>query len=445
MKMSRKLNTWLSTALSAGILAACAPVAGPMFNPAVNPALLRSQSAAVPGGKVFNTDARPRVLPNQAIVKVRNAQLFLQSLSRAGARAVDSFDLDTRVYLVESASRNSEDLVRQFSQDPNVEFAQPNYLISIAQNIAPASRGNGRPAMSAPNDPLYGQQWHLPHVGALDAWSAGGLGNRELIVSVVDTGVDYNHPDLKANTIKGKDFTKESPDGLDPIDSFGHGTHVAGIIAAVANNGEGVAGAAPNVKILAVKVLSAKGGGSLFAIAGGIKHSVDMGAKIINLSLGGPAVTDLISSAVGYWATKKGALLIAAAGNSNTAVGTPARIDDYYMAVAASDQNNKRAKFSCYGKELSVSAPGVQIMATTPTYKVPLNDHGYPQNYANLQGTSMATPLVAGVAALVWSRHPEWTAQQVRQHLEKTAVDVGPAGKDNESGFGIVNAAAALR
>lgn len=442
MKTPRLLTAGLSVALSAAMLAACTPAASLLQN---NPALLRSQSATVPrSGKVFNTDARPRVIPNQAIVKVRNLQAFLQTLGRSNARAIDHFDLDTRVFLVESASRSSEDLVRQFSQDPNVEFAQPNYLISIAQNIAPAPHNLGRHGMAAPNDPLYAQQWHLPHVGILDAWGAS-MGNKDLIVSVVDTGVDYNHPDLKANTIKGKDFTKESPDGMDPIDSFGHGTHVAGIIAAVANNGEGVAGAAPHVKILAVKVLSANGGGSLFAIAGGIKYSVDMGAKIVNLSLGGPAVTDLISSAVGYWATKKGALLIAAAGNSNTAVGTPARIDDYYMAVAASDQNNKRAKFSCYGKELSVSAPGVQIMATTPTYKVPLNDHGYPQNYAFLQGTSMATPLVAGIAALVWSRHPEWTAQQVRQHLEKTAVDVGVPGKDNESGFGIVNAAAALR
>ncbi len=441
----RKSTKLVSAALALGILAACSPVGGPLLNPQANPALLQSQSAAR-GSKIFNTDARPQMAPNQVIVKVKpgDPNLFVQSLARSGARVVDFFDIDTRVFLVESASRNTDDLIRQFSQDRNVEIAQPNYLVSLNQ-IPAAPRQQGRPNMAAPNDPLYAQQWHLPHVGALDAWGQGGQGNKDLIVAVVDTGVDYNHPDLKANTIKGKDFTKESPDGLDPIDSFGHGTHVAGIIAAVANNGEGVAGAAPNVKILAVKVLSAKGGGSLFAIAGGIKHSVDMGAKIVNLSLGGPAVTDLISSAVGYWATKKGALLIAAAGNSNTAVGTPARIDDYYMAVAASDQANKRAKFSCYGKELSVSAPGVQIMATTPTYKVPLNDHGYPQNYAFLQGTSMATPLVAGVAALVWSRHPEWTAKQVRQHLEKTAVDVGAPGKDNESGFGVVNAAAALR
>jgi thermitase len=444
--MTERTSTKLvSAALALGILAACSPVGGPLLNPQANPALLQSQSAAR-GSKVFNTDARPQMAPNQVIVKVKpgDPNLFVQSLARSGARVVDFFDIDTRVFLVESASRNTDDLIRQFSQDRNVEIAQPNYLVSLNQ-IPAAPRQQGRPNMAAPNDPLYAQQWHLPHVGALDAWSQGGQGNKDLLVAVVDTGVDYNHPDLKANTIKGKDFTKESPDGLDPIDGQGHGTHVAGIIAAVANNGEGVAGAAPNVKILAVKVLSSKGGGSLFAIAGGIKHSVDMGAKIVNLSLGGPAVTDLISSAVGYWATKKGALLIAAAGNSNTAVGTPARIDDYFMAVAASDQNNKRAKFSCYGKELSVTAPGVQILATTPTYKVPLNDHGYPQNYAFLQGTSMATPLVAGVAALVWSRHPEWTAKQVRQHLEKTAVDVGAPGKDNESGFGVVNAAAALR
>lgn len=442
MKKSSVLSSGLCAILSAVVLASCTPGVSMLYN---QPALLRSQSTGIPqASKLFNTDARPRVIPNQAIVKVRNAQAFIQSLSRANARAIDHFDLDTRVFLVESAGRSSEELVRQFSQDPNVEFAQPNYWISIAQNIAPAPRNNSYSRVTTPNDPLYPQQWHLPHVGAQEAWGAT-MGNKDLLVAVVDTGVDYNHPDLKANTIKGKDFTKESPDGLDPIDSFGHGTHVAGIIAAVINNGEGVTGVAPHVKILAVKVLGAKGGGSLFAIAGGIKHSVDMGAKIVNLSLGGPAVPDLISSAVGYWATKKGVLLIAAAGNSNSAVGTPARIDDYYMAVAASDRNNKRAKFSCYGKELSISAPGVEIMATTPTYKVPLNDYGYPQNYAFLQGTSMATPLVAGIAALVWSRHPEWTAQQVRQHLEKTAMDVGAPGKDNESGFGIVNAAAALR
>jgi thermitase len=440
----RKYTQLISAVLALGMLAACSP-AGPLLNPQSNPALLQSQSAAARGTKIFNTDMRPQSAPNQVIVKVKpgDPNLFVQSLARSNARVVDYFDIDTRIFLVESASRNTEDLVRQFSQDRNVEIAQPNYIFNLSQTIQPAPR-QGRPTVAAPNDPLFEQQWHLPHVGALDAWSST-TGNKDLLVAVVDTGVDYNHPDLKANTIKGKDFTKESADGLDPIDSFGHGTHVAGIIAAVANNGIGVSGAAPNVKILAVKVLSAKGGGSLFAIAGGIKHSVDMGAKIVNLSLGGPAVTDLISSAVGYWATKKGALLIAAAGNSNTAVGTPARIDDYFMAVAASDQNNNRAKFSCYGKELSVTAPGVQIMATTPTYKVPLNDYGYAQNYAFLQGTSMATPLVAGVAALVWSRHPEWTAKQVRQHLEKTAVDVGPAGKDNESGFGVVNAGAALR
>jgi len=444
--MKNLLNKTLASIVTLTTLAACSPQL-----PVQQAARLQQLSAASAStGVVFNRNAAAQSVPNEAIVKLKpgvNPDLFVASLGRAGARVKEFFDLDSRVFLIQSQSRNADDLVATFRQDAGVEFSEPNYWFSLTQQLGPAPVAQQVPAavhrVDAPNDELFPKQWHLQRVHALEAWNQT-MGNKDLIVAVVDTSVDYDHPDLAGSVIKGKDFTGEDPTGKDPRDSFGHGTHVAGIIAAHANNQIGVAGVAPNVKIMAVKVLSAKGGGSLFAIAGGIKYAVDNGAKIVNLSLGGPAVTDLISTAIGYYATKKGALLMAAAGNSANEVGTPARIDDYYMAVSASDDQDKLAKFSCFGKEISVSSPGTVIWATTPTYHVPLNDYGYAMNYAPLQGTSMATPLAAGVAALVWSKHPEWTAKQVRAQMEKSAVDLGTPGKDNSFGYGRIDALAAL-
>lgn len=436
--MKNILSKSIASAISLAALAACsAPLPMQQAQGSRN---LQQLNAANAGPVTFNRNPQVQVVPRQAIVKIKpnvNPDLFVRNLGRAGARVKDFFDIDTRIMLIESSSRSAEDLVQTLKQDPTVEISQPNFWFSLTQNLRQA------PRVAAPNDELFAKEWHMERVQALEAWNQT-MGNKDFLVSVVDTGVDYNHPDLKANVIKGADYTGEDPTGKDPIDSFGHGTHVAGIIAAQANNQIGVAGVAPNVKILAVKVLSAKGGGSLFAIAKGIKYSVDQGAKIVNLSLGGPAVTDLISTSIGFWASRKGALLMAAAGNSANEVGTPARIDDYYMAVGATDEGDKLAKFSCFGKELSVTSPGTVIWATTPTYKVPLNDYGYAMNYAPLQGTSMATPLAAGIAALVWSKHPEWTAKQVRAQLEKTSVDLGAPGKDNTFGHGRVNALAAL-
>lgn len=433
--MKTMLKTTLASVFAFSTLAACnAPI------PVQQAARLQQLSANSANAGVFNRNMTPQAIPHQVIVKVKpgaNPTAFTANLGRAGARVVNSFDIDTRVFLVEAAARSTEDLVGTFKNDPNVEIAQPNYYFSLTQNMPAPAR------VAAPNDELFPKEWHMERVKALEAWNHT-MGNKDFIVAVVDTGVDYNHPDLAGSVIKGKDFTGEDPTGNDPIDSFGHGTHVAGIIAAHANNQIGVSGVAPNVKILAVKVLSAKGGGGLFQIANGIKYAVDHGAKIVNLSLGGPAVTDLISTAIGFWATKKGALLMAAAGNSANEVGTPARIDDYFMAVGATDDQDKLAKFSCFGKELSITSPGTVIWATTPTYHVPLNDYGYAMNYAPLQGTSMATPLAAGIAALVWSKHPEWNAKQVRAQLEKTSVDLGAPGKDNTFGYGRIDALAAL-
>lgn len=449
---NKNISKLLCATLAMGVLAGCGTTSAPFSQQPTQFNKARFFAKNAKSAKAsFNTNVTPQTIPNQVIVKAKSTKGLSAKLLRNGLRTVDSFTLDTPVYLLESATRMTAKDISALNNNPEVEFAQPNYMITLKANFNRANvrtmnrrrvrRASTSPSPAAPNDPLFAEQWSMKKVNALQAWNST-KGNQDFLVSVVDTGIDYDHPELKGRTLQGKDYTSESDNS---IDGFGHGTHVAGIINAAANNGQGMAGLAPGVKTLSVKVLAANGAGSLFAIAGGIHHSVKRGAKVVNLSLGGPAVKDPISTAVGWWATRKGSLLVAAAGNSAGPIGTPARIDDYFMAVGASDESDKLAKFSCYGKELSVVAPGTNIMSTLPTYKVPINDMGFPLNYAPLNGTSMAAPLVSGLAALVWSNHPEWNYKQVRKHIEKTSLDLGTQGKDNTFGHGRVDAFAALR
>lgn len=364
----------------------------------------------------------------QVIVRAKAGRSLKRLAAQRQLAILGSFVTDAEHLLVETGDVAAFSLA--IAREADVDVVSPNYLFQLND-------------VQAPNDPRYGEQWALPKIGAPQAW-AKTMGDPKLIVAVVDSGVDYHHPDLQGRVIKGINTTGEGAKH-DPIDGQGHGTHVAGIIAAAANNGVGVAGLAPNVTILAEKVLNAQGNGTLFNIAAGIRHAVNHGAKIVNLSLGGPAAEDPITLGVGAWAAKKGVLLVAAAGNSAGAVGTPARFANFYMAVGATDSTDALASFSCFGSELSVVAPGTKILSTMPTYHVPLNDKGYPRHYAALNGTSMATPLVSALAALVWSANPGWTRQQVRTHLERTAVDLGAPGHDPRFGFGRIDAAAALR
>ena len=383
-----------------------------------------------------------QAIPGEFIVQVKPGRVPVIK----GGKVVSTLDLGKqgRFYLVRAENLAGAAMKSALASDPAVVTVGPNRHFQVPVSaLAPRL-----PALVLPqsSDPLYGQQWYLPHIGADRAWPVTrGSG---VVTAVVDTGVDYNHPDLKASMVgPGYSFVDNKPDA---IDVFGHGTHVAGIVAAAANNGKGVSGVAPETKILPVGVLAANGGGSLFTIASGIKYAADYGPAndvhvIINLSLGGPATAiDPISTAVGKYATAQGALPVAAAGNSNTAVGTPAQISQYYMAVSAINQKDQKASFSNFGPEISVGAPGVDIMNTTPTYKCPLNEHGYAQNYAALKGTSMAAPVVSGACALVWSIHKDWTWKQVREQVEKTALDLGQAGRDDVFGYGLVQPSVAV-
>jgi len=292
---------------------------------------------------------------------------------------------------------------------------------------------------SAPNDPFFQKQWGLEKIDAVNAWKLSkGDG---VIIALVDTGVDLNHPDLSGKIVPGYDYV--SSDSY-PQDDNGHGTHVAGIAAASTNNQIGVAGLGWNAPIMPVKVLNSSGAGLTSWIANGIIGAANHGAKIINLSLGGDQYSDLLQSAVNY-ATGLGALVIAAAGNcgdpstyrSNGCSSFNPTIypaaNQNVLAVGATDSNDNRGIFSSYGSFVDVSAPGVNIYSTI------LND-----TYAYASGTSMAAPFVSGLAALVWAENPSLTSYQVGNIIVGTADDLGPAGRDDYFGYGRINAAKAV-
>lgn len=268
------------------------------------------------------------------------------------------------------------------------------------------------------SDPLMPQQYALDRMGVYAAWAAGATG-QGVTVAVVDSGVDFTHPDLAGVFVsRGHDFINNDDDATD---DHGHGTHVAGIIAMRADNGVGGAGVAYAARILPVKVMGANGSGATAPIAEGIAWAADNGAKIINLSLGSAYPSQTLQAAIEY-AAGKGALVVAAAGNHGTVAPMyPAAYPDA-VSVCATDHGDRRASFSAYGPTVDVCAPGADILST-------VRGGGW-QAWA---GTSMAAPAAAAVAALVWSKYPTWDAQAVRAALLSGAepvVDVG-AGRVN--------------
>jgi subtilisin family serine protease len=405
--------------------------------------VLAGCGAVVPslGSQPAEAPVTGQAIAGEQVVQVKPGTRFVAPV---GAKVVDTLELgDLGGFLLVKAEGPA--MLASIKSVKGVVNVEPNRRVQLEVPAYKArALGLFRGALSV-DDPLFAQQWYVNRIGAQKAWSrTQGEG---VVVAVVDTGVDHGHPDLAANIVsKGYSFVNNRADG---IDEQGHGTHVAGTIAAVQNNAEGVTGVAPKARILPVQVLAATGGGSLYQIAKGVKYAADYGVQnkvhvVVNMSLGGAATVDGVSYTTGWYATRKGALLVAAAGNSNTAVGTPARWDKYYMAVSAISEKDEKANFSNYGPEISVGAPGTNIVATTPTYDVPLNKFGYPKFYAPLQGTSMACPVVAATCALTWSVHLDWDWKKVRTHVQQTSLDLGPKGHDVVFGHGLVQADAAL-
>jgi serine protease len=283
---------------------------------------------------------------------------------------------------------------------------------------------------AALDDPMLAEQYGPQQVRAPEAWALT-TGSLDASVCVVDTGLRRTHEEFQdGRYLGGYDFVNRDDD---PTDDQGHGTHVAGIAAAAHGNGKGIAGIGA-VGLYAVKVMDAKGKGNPSNIASGIRWCADHGAKVVSLSLGGQA-SSVLRAAVQY-ATGKGSLVVAAAGNGGCkqCVSYPAAYPEV-LAVTCTTPERTLCSFSSTGPEADLAAPGFKILSTWME-----GDSAY----KTLSGTSMSTPHVAGVAALVWSHAPGLTNVQLARLLRETARDLGPRGPDSDFGAGLVDAKAAL-
>jgi thermitase len=279
-----------------------------------------------------------------------------------------------------------------------------------------------------PNDTEFvvGKQLDLYSLKAPAAWNETlGVGAR---VAVVDTGIDGDHPDLKSKIVAQKDLVNN--DDVAEDDIAGHGTNVAGTVGAVTNNGAGVAAVCPGCKLLVAKAGDSR---VLYDsdIVQGIYWSVNNRAKAINLSLGSEGNSSILEHAVDY-AWEHGVVVVAAAGNDNTGRPSYPAAYRHVISVSATDQANKRARFSNYGTTVDVAAPGVTILSTVPG-----------GGYGIKAGTSMASPHVAALAGLLASQ--DLSPPEIRRRIQRTATDLGATGKDNSFGWGLIDANKAVR
>ena len=294
-----------------------------------------------------------------------------------------------------------------------------------------------------PNDPLVADQWALRRIDAFDAWGLEDGKKSDVQVAVVDTGVDTLHADLEGRVVEGSDFLEVD---FDTYDDHGHGTHVAGVIAANVSNRKGIAGLNQGASIIPMKTCADGGNCPLYETYAGVLDAVRRGADVINMSLGGAGPCSTIDQAVFDWVREQGVLTVVAAGNAGTKRAknpsiTPANCD-FTFGVGAIDEKSNWAPFSSYGDFVDISAPGVNIWSTLPPLVSITSTH---IGYGAWSGTSMACPHVAAAASLVKAKHPDWSPAQIEEKLMKSATDAGPKGRDDKFGHGILDLQAALR
>jgi subtilisin family serine protease len=374
------------------------------------PSALRAERTLVepiaegPQLEEVRVDVNAPAVPGQYIIKFKSttAQKNRQSVIRAhGGSIVDRVAaLDSEVAefpaLANANAATKEELLKALKSNPNVEYVEPNYIMSI--NFTP-------------NDSGVSQQWAWGVMDSYQSWDVT-QGSSSVTVAIVDTGIQRNHPDLDSKIVGGYDFVSND-NAAD--DGNGHGTHVGGTVAAETNNSQGGAGTCPNCKLMPVRVLDNNGSGTMAGVANGITYAADNGAKVINLSLGGGGASTL-QQAVDY-AWGKGVFLACAAGNSNTSSTSSAYPAAYTncFAIASTTNTDARSSFSNYGSWVEIAAPGSNIYSTW------LNS-----GYNTISGTSMATPHVAGVAGLLASQG--LTNSQIWTRLCNTAEDISGTG-----------------
>lgn len=397
-------------------------------------------------------DKKPEAVPGEFIVKWRTgtvsllADTLLQSMSSTKVQTFPEIGLSLmRV----PATRDVAVMSDQLKNDPRIEYIEPNYIYR---------------ASVVPNDPQYNELWGMNNTGqtggandadldAPEAWDTQ-TGSDSTLIAVIDTGVDYNHPDLSANIwtnpgeiagnnldddnngyvddVRGWDFANNDND---PMDDNLHGTHVAGTIGAIGNNGVGVAGVNWRVKIMPLKFLAGNGSGTLANAISAIIYGANKKARVMNNSWGGGGFSQALQDAINY-ANTAGSLFVAAAGNDgNDNDASPNYPSNYdvpnVVAVAAIDHKGDLAVFGsgggggicgCGGGSV-IGLPGSNFGATTVDLAAPGKDilSTTPNNgYQKLSGTSMATPHVSGVAGLLFAQFPTWTHLQVRERLLST-------------------------
>lgn len=316
----------------------------------------------------------------------------------------------TGLHIVDLPAGASEQaMVDSLSRHPHFKFAELDRIV---------------PAQLVTNDPYLGSEWHLANIGVGQAWDSASGGG--VIVAILDTGVDATHPDLAAQLVAGWNVYDNN---ANTSDVYGHGTKVAGTVAAAANNGIGVAGVAAAARIMPIRISDLTGSASYSAMAQGLTWAADRGARVANISYVAAGSAAVISAA--NYMKSKGGLVVTSAGNYGTDAGiapTTAMIP-----VSATDSNNALTSWSSFGSFVALAAPGAGIYTTTSG-----------GGYAAVSGTSFSSPVTAGVIALMMSARPTMSNANVESLLYASALDLGTAGRDVYYGYGRVDAAAAV-
>lgn len=334
---------------------------------------------------------------------------FSRILKEHGGKAKKVGQSD--LHIVAVPAHAEESIVAGLSDHPHIKLAE------LDRRVLPSM---------TPNDPYYGSEWHLPKIRAQNAWNTTqGSG---VTIAILDSGVNGAHPDLSAQMVPGWNFYDNNSN---TSDVFGHGTLVAGAASAATNNGTGVAGVAGQSKIMPIRITDTNGYGYASTIAQGLVWASDNGARVANVSFGGAVSISSVQNAAQYM-KDKGGLVVAAAGNTGTELTTTPTTT--MIPVSATDANDTIANWSSYGNFVAMSAPGVSIWTTRRE-----------GDYATASGTSLSSPLTAGVVALMMSANATLSSLDVENLLFSSATDLGASGRDPYYGYGRVNAEAAVQ